>query len=43
MDDDEMVNAKQAFDHIAASYDVTVKHYHCDKGLFNTTVYSRKK
>ena len=42
MDGDEMVKAKQAFVHIAASYDVTVKHYHCDKGLFTTTVFKKE-
>ena len=30
------VKAKEAFEHISHSYNITVKHYHCDNDLFDT-------
>ena len=39
MDGQSTVEAKQAFEQIAHSYNVVVKHYHCDNGLFDTKVF----
>ena len=30
------VEAKLAFEQVAASHGVTIKHYHCDNGVFDT-------
>jgi hypothetical protein len=33
------VEAKLAFERVAASHGVSIKHYHCDNGLFDTKVF----
>ena len=39
MDAAETVRAKESFERLTSSYDVTVRHYHCDNGLFNSHLF----
>ena len=41
MNDEETLQAKQAFERVAASHNVTVKHYHCDNGLFDSSIFNK--
>ena len=41
MDAAATVEAKRAFERIANSYNVVVKHYHCDNGLFDTKLFKQ--
>ena len=35
------VEAKQAFERLAHSHNVAIKHYHCDNGLFDTRIFKQ--
>ena len=39
MNADTTVQAKLAFERLAHSHSVEVKHYHCDNGLFDTKAF----
>ena len=39
MNAEATVEAKEAFERIAESHGVQIKHYHCDNGLFDTVVF----
>ena len=39
LDGKATVDAKMAFERIAAKYDVQIKHYHSDNGLFDTKIF----
>ena len=40
MNGEETLQTKQAFERVAASHNVTVKHYHCDNGLFDSAIFN---
>ena len=39
MNAEATVAAKEAFERLAGSYNVLIKHYHCDNGLFDTVAF----
>ena len=39
MNGEETLQAKQAFERVAASHNVAVKHYHCDNSLFDPAIF----
>ena len=39
MDADSTVAAKLAFERVLSTHNVQASHYHCDNGLFDTTVF----
>ena len=41
MDGNTTVEAKQAFERLAHSHKVPIKHYHCDNGLFGTNIFKQ--
>ena len=41
MNGEETLQVKQAFERVAASHNVTVKHYHCDNSLFDSAIFAK--
>ena len=35
MNGEETLKAKQAFERVATSHNVTINHYYCDNGMFD--------